>query len=44
MNSKINKKLFCEIEKYIKDRDIGEYLFSDSEIIICNLNSEDKCL
>lgn len=44
MNSKINKKLFCEIEKYIKDRYIGEYLFSDSEIIICNLNSEDKCL
>lgn len=44
MNSKINKKLFYEIEKYIKDRYIGEYIFSDSEIMICNLNSEDKCL
>ena len=44
MNKRISSKLFNEINRYIKDRYIGEYLFSDSEIMICNLNSEEKCL
>lgn len=43
MNSKINKKLFCEIEKYIKDRYIDkEILFNDVDI--CSLPLEEKCL
>lgn len=43
MNSKINKKLFCEIEKYIKDRYVDQdILFNDASI--CSLPLEEKCL
>ena len=43
MNSKINKKLFCEIEKYIKDRYVDQdILFNDASI--SSLPLEEKCL